>query len=57
MIQERYGVVEFDALGNAISVEEKPKQPKSNYAVIGIYFYVVLLLILQKTYYQVPEEN
>ncbi len=36
---ERYGVVEFDASGKAISLEEKPKQPKSNYAVPGIYFY------------------
>ena len=36
---ERYGVVEFDAKGNAISLEEKPKSPKSKFAVPGIYFY------------------
>jgi len=36
---ERYGVVEFDAAGNALGIEEKPKQPRSSYAVPGIYFY------------------
>ena len=36
---KRYGVVDFDNKGNAISIEEKPQYPKSNYAVVGLYFY------------------
>ena len=36
---ERYGVAEFDAEGNVLSIEEKPKYPKSNYAIVGLYFY------------------
>lgn len=36
---QRYGIVEFDSKGNVISLQEKPKKPKSNYAVVGLYFY------------------
>ena len=46
---ERYGVAEFDKQGNCISIEEKPKEPKSNYAVVGLYFYPNKVVNVAKT--------
>lgn len=46
---ERYGVAEFDAEGNCLSIEEKPEHPKSNYAVVGLYFYPNDIVEVAKT--------
>ena len=46
---ERYGVAEFDADGNCLSIEEKPELPKSNYAVVGLYFYPNKVVDVAKT--------
>ena len=45
---ERYGVAEFDKQGNCLSIEEKPKEPKSNYAVVGLYFYPNIVVKVAK---------
>ena len=46
---ERYGVAEFDKAGNCLSIEEKPEHPKSNYAVVGLYFYPNKVVDVAKT--------
>ena len=46
---ERYGVAEFDKQGNCLSIEEKPQNPKSNYAVVGLYFYPNKVVDVAKT--------
>lgn len=54
---ERFGCVEFDRYGNAVSIEEKPAAPKSNYAVTGLYFYDNKVCEYAKTLNRLPEGN
>ena len=54
---ERSGVAEFDNYGNVISIEEKPKNPKSNYAVVGLYFYTNDVIQISKNVKPSKEEN
>ena len=50
---KRYGVISFDNNGNAVSIEEKPKYPKSNYAVVGLYFYPNSIVEISKKIKQI----
>jgi glucose-1-phosphate thymidylyltransferase len=56
-VPERYGVAEFDTKGNVISIEEKPNDPKSNIAVVGLYFYTNDVVQIAKNIQPSKEEN